>query len=565
MQPSEDVPVERPRRQTSLPAHLQDYDLSGYDLHRSLSPPGYSHKSPRALSPQDVGMDTLHVAAQRSDYHSPQQWYVADRWDQQVEALREENADLRKLQRDLITTVQQLKEERDDLKQANAKFSSQMSQMEANVKQLLSWQNQHSQPLQASSTPYVPYQSKVLDRPKPVPAPRKPRSIEPTANMNTARASPDVSQESSSAERMESSEYSSSQESLSSSVDGLRNMSLYASRQSKVKTGPTGRQSCQVKMVRSNVRSPSPHHSSRPQHNRSSRSKRRHYHSPSLTTDQERVYRGPTPTIPYLIHPNPREFARLKIALENILPADATEHFKFHILLEHLKLEEAQLIAESYSSSRHPYTNTMDSLNQQYGQPHQLALQRIVELMDGPSISTGDIKTFRMYALRVRSLVGMLRQLGKPGFVELSCGSHVSRLLSKLPHDLRSSFRRFIYPLDVKIPTLLNFADWLEYEIQVQEDSTSTFLTFQELLSATAECLKENGTNISALDFQQAEKVILQRAQWESFPAEMAQLTAGKQLNNNSRLLCLAPELDPAMQLLRIGGRLRHCEGLNLG
>ncbi|KAL0161429.1 hypothetical protein M9458_045154, partial [Cirrhinus mrigala] len=201
-------------------------------------------------------------------------------------------------------------------------------------------------------------------------------------------------------------------------------------------------------------------------------SKRRHHRSPSPPTDQERVYRGPAPAIPDLIHPNPREFARLKIALENILPADATECLKFHILLEHLKLEEAQLIAESYSSSHHPYTNTMDALSQQYGQPHQLALQRIAELMDGPSIITGDIKTFRMYALRVRSLVGMLRQLGKPGMVELRCGSHVSRLLSKLPHDLRSSFRRFIYPLDVKIPTLLNFADSLEYEIQVQEDST---------------------------------------------------------------------------------------------
>lgn len=48
----------------------------------------------------------------------------------------------------------------------------------------------------------------------------------------------------------------------------------------------------------------------------------------------------------------------------------------------------------------------------------------------------------------------------------------MSRLLGKLPHDLQSSFRRFIYPLDVKIPTLLEFSDWLEYEIQVQEDST---------------------------------------------------------------------------------------------
>ncbi|XP_050982115.1 uncharacterized protein LOC127175219 [Labeo rohita] len=192
MQPSEDVPVERPRRQTSLPAHLQDYDLSGYDLHRSLSPPSYSHKPPGVLSPEeDDRIDTPHVAAQHGDYHSPQQWYVADRWDQHMEALREENADLKKLQSDLITTVQQLKEERDDLKQANVKFASQMSQLEAEVKQLLSWQNQQSQPPQAS-TLSVSCQSKVLDRPKPVPAPRKPRSTEPTVNPNRAPASHDA-------------------------------------------------------------------------------------------------------------------------------------------------------------------------------------------------------------------------------------------------------------------------------------------------------------------------------------------------------------------------------------
>lgn len=53
--------------------------------------------------------------------------------------------------------------------------------------------------------------------------------------------------------------------------------------------------------------------------------------------------------------------------------------------------------------------------------------------MDGPTIVSGDGKAFRMFALRVRSLVSMLEQLGRKGNVELECGSHVSRLLSKLP------------------------------------------------------------------------------------------------------------------------------------
>lgn len=99
----------------------------------------------------------------------------------------------------------------------------------------------------------------------------------------------------------------------------------------------------------------------------------------------EPTYRGPIPTIPNFSSEDPREFARLKIALENLLPVEATERFKYQIL-DHLKQENALLIADSYVNSRYPYTNTMRSLTALYGQPHQLALQRIAELMDGPKI-----------------------------------------------------------------------------------------------------------------------------------------------------------------------------------
>ena len=210
-------------------------------------------------------------------------------------------------------------------------------------------------------------------------------------------------------------------------------------------------------------RSSSPSHHGRPQHRPP---------SPPPQSSHLRQYRGPTPTIPDFTHPNPREFSRMKIAPENLLPDDANERFKFQILTDHLKLEEALLVADSYCNSRYPYSDTMAALNKQYGQPHQLALQRIAELMDGPNIASGDIKAFRLFALRVRSLVGLLEQLGRNGKVELECGSHVSRLLEKLPHDLRSSFCRFIHPYRTPIPTLLDLADWLEFEIQVQEENT---------------------------------------------------------------------------------------------
>ncbi len=49
-----------------------------------------------------------------------------------------------------------------------------------------------------------------------------------------------------------------------------------------------------------------------------------------------------------------------------------------------------------------------------YGQPHQLALQRIADLMDGLNIRSGDVKDFCLFSLHVRSLVSMLEQLDNP-------------------------------------------------------------------------------------------------------------------------------------------------------
>ncbi|KAL2093214.1 hypothetical protein ACEWY4_010526 [Coilia grayii] len=191
---------------------------------------------------------------------------------------------------------------------------------------------------------------------------------------------------------------------------------------------------------------------------------------------RESVYRGPKPNIPDFKRGDPREFARLKLSLENLLPTDATERFKYQILIDHLKFEDALLIADSYTNSPQPYTDTMASLIEHYGQPHQLALRRIADLMEAPNIRSHDAAAFKRFALRVRALVGMLDQLGDTGQTELQCGSHVSRLMSKLPPDLRAEFMRYVHPLRIRVPTLLDFADWLEYELKVQEYGCGTLL-----------------------------------------------------------------------------------------
>lgn len=94
----------------------------------------------------------------------------------------------------------------------------------------------------------------------------------------------------------------------------------------------------------------------------------------------------------------------------------------------------------------------------------------ITEVLAESPIKSDDSRGFCLFALRVRALVGMLDQLGKEGRAELECGSHVSRLLSQLPHDMRANFRRFINSLRTPIPILLDFAEWLQTEVRIQED-----------------------------------------------------------------------------------------------
>lgn len=88
-------------------------------------------------------------------------------------------------------------------------------------------------------------------------------------------------------------------------------------------------------------------------------------------------YRGPKPSLPYLVHKDPSEFALLKLALHNLLPGDASELFKYQILVDHLQLEEARLIADSFLHSPYPYTETMAALTDKFGKPLQLALSKI--------------------------------------------------------------------------------------------------------------------------------------------------------------------------------------------
>ncbi|MEQ2164084.1 hypothetical protein GOODEAATRI_002941 [Goodea atripinnis] len=51
----------------------------------------------------------------------------------------------------------------------------------------------------------------------------------------------------------------------------------------------------------------------------------------SLMAEPDHQTLGPQPTIPDLVREDPHEFARLKLALVNVLPFNAREHFNFHL------------------------------------------------------------------------------------------------------------------------------------------------------------------------------------------------------------------------------------------
>ncbi|KAL0171399.1 hypothetical protein M9458_031710, partial [Cirrhinus mrigala] len=205
------------------------------------------------------------------------------------------------------------------------------------------------------------------------------------------------------------------------------------------------------------------------------------YSSNANPAVQETTYRGPMPTIPDFSTKDPSQFTRLKIALENLLPPDATELFRYQILLDHLKLEEARLVADSYLNSSSPYSDTMAALNERFGQPHKLALKKIAKVMDSPDIRRGDTEAFDKFALHIRALVGMLETLGDKGEAELQCGSHVERLLSKLPVDMRSGFRRQMYHRPGSVYNLREFSEWLQYEAWCQSSEAQVNYKGQRL------------------------------------------------------------------------------------
>lgn len=164
------------------------------------------------------------------------------------------------------------------------------------------------------------------------------------------------------------------------------------------------------------------------------------------------------------------------MALTNLMSDDESEHFKYHVLLDHLKLDTACHLALAYAHHPFPYTRAMSALQQRYGQPQQLVLREIAAIQNLPSVRPGDSRSFSDFAIRVRALVGMLQSLEYgEGDAELACASHVQQILGKLPSEHVANYARFTRALKPGVPhNLIDFSNWLEEEAECQAMATQT-------------------------------------------------------------------------------------------
>lgn len=78
----------------------------------------------------------------------------------------------------------------------------------------------------------------------------------------------------------------------------------------------------------------------------------------------------PKPKLPHLSSGRESDFALLKKAVDSLLGPHhphLTEHYKYQVLLEHLKLPSAYKLSHSC-----PYSTALSALQDKYGQPRQL-------------------------------------------------------------------------------------------------------------------------------------------------------------------------------------------------
>lgn len=147
---------------------------------------------------------------------------------------------------------------------------------------------------------------------------------------------------------------------------------------------------------------------------------------PSITATRSYSYKVDGLSFPVFTREDEMQYRMLRMALDNLLDANKSEHFKYHVLLHHLKVGQARKLALGYSYTANPYTQALHALDERYGQPRQLVLKELKNIMGLPHIRAGDGHALDNFALRVQALVGLLGTMEEQGKAEMLCGSRRS-------------------------------------------------------------------------------------------------------------------------------------------
>lgn len=172
------------------------------------------------------------------------------------------------------------------------------------------------------------------------------------------------------------------------------------------------------------------------------------------------------PTFPDFIKEDRAQYMEHRIVLDNLLHPQLPEHYKYSILLKHVKVPNGHRLVLAHAESVMPYTNALQALDRRYGRSFQFILKETETLESLPPIRAGNEQTFDDLFSQSPSNSRHAQSPKGEGIEELQSGSNVKRLLNRLPRSQQNQFRRHHLkrnPDKTKF-SLLVFADWLQLE-----------------------------------------------------------------------------------------------------